>query len=233
MIQVHPQKRKSILFFFLKLDKKLYTKKIMNEKEENRIAQHLALSGVQEEAVNHSFEKLFGYPWGTQFTFNNANNRDIIDPFVSKQERILLQIFGPDTAAQILLKNPTLRKKQIQVIRKPQYYKVPKPCTATQSHSTTESSSSSSSLKPANVPKKGGVENLLQELSGVQTTTTVAKTHADWGHFKEQSGLADKLEEQVESKAAYLKRQDFLQRVDERKFELEKKERERDRIQRK
>jgi hypothetical protein len=63
-------------------------------------------------------------------------------------------------------------------------------------------------------------------------TTTVAKTSADWEQFKETTGLGEKLEEQAESSTSYLKKQDFLHRVDHRKFELEKQERERERAKR-
>lgn len=196
----------------------------MKEEQSSSSSTHSTLSGMQEQAVNQAFEKLFGYPWGTQFSLKNDSSSSL-----SLQENLLCNIFGPETAARILLKNPTLQKKQVQVIRKPQYYKVPqRASTITQPVNAT---STSSTTQPAT--KKGGVENLLQELSGPQTTTTVAKTHADWGQFKEQTGLGDKLEEQAESKAAFLKRQDFLQRVDHRKFELEKKDRERERVQRK
>ncbi|GAX13623.1 hypothetical protein FisN_14Lu375 [Fistulifera solaris] len=204
---------------------------MMQEKEQKRSAgAHLALSGIQEEAVNRAFEKLFGYPWGTHFALHHGETSDS-KLSSSRQENILCEIFGPETAAQILLKNPTLQKKEIKVVRKPQYYKTSKPSTS----STVPQPALSAAFKSQAVtaPRKGGVQNLLQELSGPQTITTVAKTHADWGQFKEQTGLGDKLEEQAESKAAFLKRQDFLGRVDHRKFELEKKDRERERMQRK
>jgi hypothetical protein len=203
---------------------------MQGEAQNSNASVHLTLSGMQEEAVNRAFENLFGYPWGTHFAFHHG---DASNPkaSLSRQENLLCKIFGPETAAQILLKNPTLQTKEIKVVRKPQYYKIPKP--STYSALSQPASTASSKSQAANAPRKGGVQNLLQELSGPQTTTTVAKTHADWGQFKEQTGLGDKLEEQAESKAAYLKRQDFLERVDHRKFELEKKDRERERMQRK
>jgi hypothetical protein len=204
---------------------------MMHEEEpKSNAGARLALSGMQEEAVNRAFEKLFGYPWGTYFAFHHGETSDS-KVSLSRQENLLCEIFGAETAAQILLKNPTLQKKEIKVVRKPQYYKTPKPSASSAVSQPAPTASSKS--QAATAPRKGGVQNLLQELSGPQTTTTVAKTHADWGQFKEQTGLGDKLEEQAESKAAFLKRQDFLERVDHRKFELEKKDRERERMQRK
>lgn len=77
----------------------------------------------------------------------------------------------------------------------------------------------------------GGMKQILEQITGGPTkVSTVAKTSADWDQFKEQTGLAGKIEEKAESKEAYLKRQEFLTRVDHRKFEIEREERERNRI---
>ena len=76
----------------------------------------------------------------------------------------------------------------------------------------------------------GGVDKLLQKLSKDNKVSTAAKTSADWDQFKDASGLGNKIEEHAESKDAYLKRQDFLQRVDHRKFELERQGREKERF---
>jgi Bucentaur or craniofacial development len=62
--------------------------------------------------------------------------------------------------------------------------------------------------------------------------STVQKTSNDWEQFKETTGLGDRLEEQAESSTAFLKRQDFLTRVDHRTFEIEKKDRDRERAKR-
>ena len=63
-------------------------------------------------------------------------------------------------------------------------------------------------------------------MTGPNKVSTVAKTSQDWDQFKTTTGLGESLEAQAESSTAYLKRQDFLQRVDHRTFEMEKQERE-------
>lgn len=80
----------------------------------------------------------------------------------------------------------------------------------------------------------GGVDSLLQQLSNPNTKlSTVAKTSNDWEHFKSQHvGLGDKLEEHIESKDSYLKRQEFLSRVDNRQFDMEKNVRNKERAKR-
>lgn len=78
-----------------------------------------------------------------------------------------------------------------------------------------------------------GIDSLLNQLnSDPNKISTVAKTAMDWDQFKDQTGLGEKLEEQADSSTAYLKKQDFLTRVDHRTFELEKKERDRSRAKR-
>lgn len=85
--------------------------------------------------------------------------------------------------------------------------------------------------KPA-AKTAAAVDNLLQQLTGPNKVSTVAKTHSDWDQFKERTGLGETLEEQADSKTAFLKRQDFLQRVDQRTFEKERQERDRERAKR-
>ena len=63
--------------------------------------------------------------------------------------------------------------------------------------------------------------------------STVQKTSNDWESFKESDKqLQDELEKNAQGKDAFLVKQDFLNRVDQRKFELEKDERDRERAKR-
>ena len=58
----------------------------------------------------------------------------------------------------------------------------------------------------------------------------MAKSSVDWDAFKEESNLADELEQAT--KDGYLQRQDFLTRCDVRQFEQEKAQRNLDRAKR-
>ncbi|EEC47411.1 predicted protein [Phaeodactylum tricornutum CCAP 1055/1] len=144
---------------------------------------------------------------------------------------------------------PTTHEKKVVVVRKTPRYKT-KPDTPQLSKQPTIAVATNrdtnvaregqlpSSQGPPQLPattksKGGGVDQLLQNLQNPNAkTTTIAKTSADWESFKDQTGLGTKLEEQAESKHAYLKRQDFLHRVDNRTFELEKQERDQERSKR-
>ena len=70
-----------------------------------------------------------------------------------------------------------------------------------------------------------GIDHMLQQIAGPSKITTVAKTSADWDSFKTETGLEAELEAKAQGKDAYLVKQDFLTRVDNRKFEIEKNER--------
>eukprot|EP00581_Thalassiosira_minuscula_P001242 CAMPEP_0183740116 /NCGR_PEP_ID=MMETSP0737-20130205/58785_1 /TAXON_ID=385413 /ORGANISM="Thalassiosira miniscula, Strain CCMP1093" /LENGTH=279 /DNA_ID=CAMNT_0025975101 /DNA_START=75 /DNA_END=914 /DNA_ORIENTATION=+ len=100
--------------------------------------------------------------------------------------------------------------------------------TSATANSTTTNSTTTNS-------KEKGVDNLLTELSRPEKLSTVAKTSADWDLFKSKNTnteLKEKLEDAAKGKEAYLVKQDFLSRVDQRKFELERRDRDRERARR-
>jgi len=83
--------------------------------------------------------------------------------------------------------------------------------------------------------KARGVDELLSELARPEKLSTMSKTSADWDLFKAKSAdanLKEQLESQALGKEAYLVKKDFLNRVDSRRFELEKAKRERERARR-
>ena len=80
--------------------------------------------------------------------------------------------------------------------------------------------------------KPQGLDSLLQELNGPGKLSTVAKTSHDWDTFKTEAGVEEEIDKQAQGKNAYLHKQDFLQRVDQRKFVSEKQERDAQRSKR-
>lgn len=95
------------------------------------------------------------------------------------------------------------------------------------SHSPKSQSSKSGPAK--------GLDSLLTTLSRPEKLSTISKTSADWDLFKSQSAnsqLKEELESKAKGKEAYLVKEDFLNRVDKRRFEIEKGERERERAKR-
>jgi hypothetical protein len=95
--------------------------------------------------------------------------------------------------------------------------------------------SSSSAAESTTRQKAKGVDNLLTELSRPEKLSTISKTSADWDLFKTKNAdvtLKEQLESSATGNEAYLVKKDFLNRVDHRRFELEKVQRERERSKR-
>ncbi|GMI21102.1 hypothetical protein TeGR_g14192 [Tetraparma gracilis] len=73
-----------------------------------------------------------------------------------------------------------------------------------------------------------GLDGLLDDLKGPQKMSTIAKTATDWDNHVEETGMGEELQKATQD--GYLVKKDFLNRVDERKFEIEKQARERERL---
>ena len=71
-----------------------------------------------------------------------------------------------------------------------------------------------------------GIDKMLEELNGPRTINTVEKSSMDWDKYKDEKGIAEDLEKVTKEGAGYLHKQDFLNRVDLRTFELERDARE-------
>lgn len=81
--------------------------------------------------------------------------------------------------------------------------------------------------------KSSNLDHVLKQLAGPKKLNTVEKTSGDWEGFKAtDKTLQDELERTAQSKDAYLVKQDFLNRVDQRRFELEREERDQERARR-
>jgi hypothetical protein len=191
------------------------------------------LSEVKRKAVDEAFEELFGYKFGTRFV---PKRRKTGEPR-GKTEDLLIRIFGPTVAAQILATSDTVTK--IQVKRAPLPTNTVTTVTEVKRYAgqtirvkrKVNASDTAASL-PSDQTKPQGIDSLLQELNGPGKLSTVAKTSADWDSFKQDAGVEDEIEKQAQGKNAYLHKQDFLKRVDERSFVQEKAQRDQDRSKR-
>ena len=108
------------------------------------------------------------------------------------------------------------------------------PSQPTQSAQTTSSTTTTYNKNSStSTSTSSNLDHVLKQIAGKKQMNTVEKTSKDWEGFKEtDQTLQDDLERTAQSKNAYLVKQDFLNRVDQRKFELEKVERDRDRSRR-
>mmetsp|Transcript_19718 Transcript_19718/g.30403 ORF Transcript_19718/g.30403 Transcript_19718/m.30403 type:complete len:269 (+) Transcript_19718:151-957(+) len=208
------------------------------------------LTAKKRKAVDDAFEELFGYPFGTAFRMNSKRSRKTKEFSKSdKQEQILVDIFGP-TAAARLIKNSistfekpkatstnylpplSLKKETITEVKRfagkdITVQKVVDPA----SSSKMATAATATEIKEKQDPKKG-IDHVLDQLNGPAKLTTVAKTSSDWDTFKEKEGVEEELEKKAQGKDAYLVKKDFLDRVDQRRFEHEKVARDKERAAR-
>ncbi|GAB6020783.1 Craniofacial development protein 1 [Chamberlinius hualienensis] len=85
-----------------------------------------------------------------------------------------------------------------------------------------EPSSVSSQSTNTTVKKPGGLNSVLNRISGMKKMSTLEKSRFDWNMFKQDEGISEDLKSFNRGKNGYLEKQAFLQRADERQFEIEK-----------
>jgi hypothetical protein len=68
-----------------------------------------------------------------------------------------------------------------------------------------------------------GISGILSHLGKKPKITTLEKSKLDWDKFKKEENLEEELRTHNKGRDGYLEKQDFLQRADLRRFEIEKK----------
>lgn len=195
-------------------------------------------SKTKRTAVDDAFCRLFDYEWGTEF--------DIDTTRADSRDKTFIQIFGLARAARILGSRGTFKKQKIFTTSLPEVNTLTSnvvlpqtggSCDATSTVTDGVSGTRRVPVVPVPVPvvpsavrPTSKIDNILKQLAGSSKASTVKKTSEDWENFKESDKqLQDELEKKAQGKDAYLVKQDFLVRVDNRKFEIEKEERDRER----
>uniref|UniRef100_A0AAY4EP93 Craniofacial development protein 1 n=1 Tax=Denticeps clupeoides TaxID=299321 RepID=A0AAY4EP93_9TELE len=73
------------------------------------------------------------------------------------------------------------------------------------------------------VKRSAGLGGLLNRIGGKkQKMSTLEKSRLDWDTFKTEEGIGDELAIHNRGKEGYVERKNFLERVDQRQFQLEK-----------
>jgi hypothetical protein len=189
--------------------------------------------------VDESFERLFGYKWGTEFDFDE-------NKAIDSQARMLVEIFGPTQAARILMSTARGSKRQKMVPAlsntSSEYITINLPKSRPQTVIETKvfagqavkvTRQQTEEPKPAVKASGSSLDKVLAQLAGPAKISTVAKTSEDWEQFKQSDKqLQEEIEKKAQGKDAFLVKADFNSRVDVRKFQLEKDERDRERAKR-
>jgi hypothetical protein len=219
------------------------------------------LAPAQKKAVDEVFQELFGYAWGTTFQLprhlrqpSSRKTSPAIDKIEEKKTKLLVHMLGPVRAARVLQMGASMRRRTPLAKRQASLPKSTSTCTETSSSNIAYASQpeyetklfagkkiqvaiqpGAKSIATAAAKKPsggGGIDSVLQQIAGPSKISTVAKTSADWDSFKTETGLEAQLEKKAQGKDAFLVKQEFLSRVDNRTFEREKGERDRERAKR-
>jgi hypothetical protein len=143
----------------------------------------------------------------------------------------------PSSAAALESDSSTRRSKKMR-LEELDYKNIALPShmvssSAAASPTANTSISAARATTTTNASTTSNLDSVLSKIAGKKQINTVEKSSNDWEGFKESDKtLQDELERNAQSKNAYLVKQDFLNRVDHRKFELEKEERDRERSRR-
>jgi len=201
------------------------------------------LSKSKLRVVDEAFESLFGYKYGTSFYQpDRRQSQQKPDQKILryKEKETMESLFGPVVAARLLATRHYVTKKEEinakvgfkdendradeeEIVTELKKY-AGKIITVKTKRKKRKMEYSSSAAPQQQ--KKKGIDSLLKELNGPSKLSTVAKTSSDWDTFKSETGVEEELEQKAQGKGAYLQKQDFLNRVDHRRFVEEKQERE-------
>jgi hypothetical protein len=207
--------------------------------DENTNQKSTELPSGKRSGVDESFERLFGYKWGTEFDFDE-------NQAIDSQARMLVKIFGPAKAARILRSTATASKRRKIATASSNtssgHITINLPKSRTQTVIETKvfagqaikvTRQQAEEAKPAVKASGSSLDKVLAQLAGPAKISTVAKTSEDWEQFKQSDKqLQEDLEKKAQGKDAFLVKEDFKSRVDRRRFELEKDVRDRERAKR-
>jgi hypothetical protein len=213
------------------------------------------LAPHQKKAVDDAFQSLFptsatNHTTATSTKNNKKKKKKAISKKSMRKKKILSDIFGGSSIASKLMETsgstlaahgsskrrsvplPTLETKVVTETKRfaGQHIQIQRTVVEAVGVGGKDGTDGKTLSSQAAKPSAGGIDSVLSQIAGPQKISTMTKTNADWDTFKDKTGINDELTEKAEGKDAYLVKQDFLQRVDQRRFEQEKVERDRTRV---
>lgn len=211
------------------------------------------LSSSKQKAVDDAFMELFGIPYRYQQdgsikdkpngSSSSSSSSSGINQGALKKRKILSDIFGGTSIASKLMEtckdtiqNDEMSRKRkvplLEVNRKAitekikfagQTMEIQKSVVMVGNDDQTQPQQQETAANSSN--KATGIDAVLSQIKGPQKFTTIDKTNVDWENFKDKAGLEEELKKKAQGKDAYLVKKDFLNRVDVRRFEQEREER--------
>lgn len=222
-----------------------------DEKQSKEQTIHSApiLSLSKQKEVDDAFMELFGKP----YRYQEKEKKELKDlnrtsqGAISKRRKILSDIFGGtgiasklmETSKETIENDAMSRKRKIplgQLNRKDvtekikfagQTMEIQRSVVVVGNETQQQQQSQEGPLTDTTSTSKAavGIDAVLSQIKGPQKFTTIDKTNVDWEKFKDKAGIEEELKKKAQSKDAYLVKKDFLNRVDVRRFEQERDER--------
>eukprot|EP01083_Nonionella_stella_P275585 936010_1 len=217
------------------------------------------LSQSKTRKVDDAFSELFGKPYqapASARTKGNKKSKPKSKKAMKKKKRILSEIFGGSGLASKIMETSSAVTDHDMAIRSQRQEGALKQAAKTEvkemkmfagqmmeisrtvagsgnssgsGHQQGSEASANQTKEQQSKPKPAGIDAVLSKINGPQKIATIDKTNVDWENFKDKTGMEEELKKKAEGKDAYLVKKDFLNRVDARRFEQEKTERERKR----
>jgi len=196
--------------------------------------QHIPLSTTKQRAVDDAFTELFGKPYVPK---PKGKKKPPKSKKAMKKKKILSEIFGGASIASKIIASSedVIRSDTESRQRKGALGKVEKVEVKEQirfagqmmeiKRTVEQKDNNSQSLQTNNEAKQVGIDAVLSKIKGPQKFTTIDKTNVDWENFKDKTGMEEELKKKAEGNDAYLVKKDFLNRVDTRRFEQERDDR--------
>jgi mannitol-specific phosphotransferase system IIBC component len=215
-----------------------------------------ALSSVERQMIQifgpTRTARILNLPWDVVAPVSAGSNTAYMDDYYNPAAMLTTKIVSTDAAISIpfvslsslsaaaaLQSDSSTRRSKKMRLEEKDYKNIALPNHMVSSNSSLPSTTANTSqaaavtTAAASGTSTSNLDSVLSQIAGKKQINTVEKSSNDWEGFKESDKtLQDELERNAQSKNAYLVKQDFLNRVDHRKFELEKEERDRERSRR-
>lgn len=191
--------------------------------------------------------RILNLPWDVVAPVSTGSDTSYMDDYYNPAAMLTTKIVSTNaavsmpsslSAAAALQSDSSIRRSKKMRLEELDYKNIALPShmvssSSSPSATTNTSQSAARATTTTSTSTTSNLDSVLSQIAGKKQINTVEKSSNDWEGFKESDKtLQDELERNAQSKNAYLVKQDFLNRVDHRKFELEKEERDRSRSRR-
>ena len=224
---------------------------VMDDTDKNNFTLSINQTKAVEDAYSSLFDTSdnalnakFDIPSTTKSS-KKAKEKKRLKRAYKKKYKILSNLFGSKVATKMLLRNNKhiANKEEATIANDTITQLQRKVITETKSFAGQQISIQKVVMQPVtittatsepkeNTPKTSNLDTILTNIENSNNKiSTIEKSNADWETYKQEQNIdGEEFEKRATGNESYLNKKEFLQRVDVRRFEQEKEERERKRV---